>query len=166
MYDQTGTVKASKVLGVIYYAAETYGVRQFVVDSLMKCGIDDDDYGGQKKFIDQLCAAAKDTGCHIHLVTHARKGVDEMSMTNKMDVKGSGTITDQADNVFTAWRNKRKEELVAKGQATDEDLDSPDAMLNCDKQRNGEWEGKIALWLDKKSLRYLESRHEKVWGYE
>ncbi|OGO94414.1 MAG: hypothetical protein A3F10_02720 [Coxiella sp. RIFCSPHIGHO2_12_FULL_42_15] len=62
-----------------------------------------------------------------------------------MDIKGTGSITDLADNVFTVWRNKNKEPS------------EPDAILQCDKQRNGEWEGKISLWFDSVSLHYLET---------
>ena len=29
-------------------------------------------------------------------------------------------------------------------------------MLICDKQRNGEWEGKIKLWFDRRSGQYME----------
>lgn len=129
----------------------------------MKCGINEDDYNGQKRFIDQLCAAAKDTGCHIHLIAHSRKGQDELTAPNKMDVKGSGSITDQVDNVFTVWRNKRKEQSISAGKAGPDVIEQPDALLICDKQRHGEWEGRTGLWFHKDSFRYLEWEHEKVW---
>jgi twinkle protein len=138
-------------------------VTQFVIDSLMKCGINEDDYNGQKRFIDQLCAAAKDTGCHIHLIAHSRKGQDELTAPNKMDVKGSGSITDQVDNVITVWRNKRKEQAIAASKTTPEILDMPDALLIVDKQRHGEWEGKIGLYFDKPSFRYVEHDGAKTW---
>lgn len=157
LYDQQGTVSSDKVIGVIYYAAEKLGCEHFVVDSLLKCGIGEDDYNGQKRFVDRLCAAAKDTNCHIHLVTHARKSDNEHDMPGKMSVKGSGSITDQADNVLTVWRNKKKEHLIAEKKATTETHDLPDAMIICDKQRNGEAEPRIALWFDVDSMRYNET---------
>jgi len=157
LYDQQGTVAADRIIQVIYYAAEKLLCEHFVIDSLMKCGLGEDDYNGQKRFVDRLCAAAKDTECHIHLVTHARKGDSEMEMPNKMSVKGTGAITDQADNVLTVWRNKKKELLIAEGKATEENKDAPDTMIICDKQRNGEWEGRIALWYDIQSMRYREN---------
>lgn len=159
-YDQHGTVKPSRVLGVVYYAAEKLGVQHFVIDSLMKCGISEDDYNGQKRFIDQLCAAAKDTGCHIHLVAHSRKGQDELSPPNKMDVKGSGSITDQVDNVMTVWRNKRKEQALAMGKADLETKDQADTLIICDKQRHGEWEGKIGLWYESESMRFRPTKEK------
>ena len=159
LYDQHGTISSERVIAEIYYAAEKLGVNHFVIDSLMKCGIADDDYTGQKKFVDKLCAAAKDTGCHIHLVAHSRKGQDEYSAPGKMDVKGSGSITDQVDNVMTVWRNKRKEQAVAAGKADVDLKDQADTIIICDKQRNGEWEGKIGLWFDKESMSFKETRN-------
>lgn len=158
LYDQQGTVAADRIIQVIYYAAEKLLCEHFVVDSLMKCGIGEDDYNGQKRFVDKLCAAAKDTECHIHLVTHSRKGENEYETPGKMSVKGSGSITDQADNVLTVWRNKKLELLKAEGKATEEQLKMPEALLICDKQRNGEWEGRISLWYDVASMRYLERK--------
>lgn len=158
LYDQQGTVSAGKVIGVMYYAAEKLGVEHFVVDSLMKCGIGEDDYNGQKRFVDQLCACAKDTQMHVHLVTHAKKTDNEYDTPGKMSVKGSGSITDQADNVLTVWRNKKKEQKIAAGDTSDETAKLPDELICCDKQRNGEYEGKIALWFDVESMRYNENQ--------
>lgn len=155
-YDQHGTVSSERVIAVIHYAAEKLGVQHFVIDSLMKCGISEDDYTGQKRFVDRLCAAAKDTGCHIHLVAHSRKGQDELTAPGKMDIKGSGSITDQVDNVMTVWRNKRKEQDWAAGKGDAKTQDQADAIIICDKQRNGEWEGKIGLWFDKPSFRFID----------
>jgi twinkle protein len=157
LYDQQGTVSADKVIGVMYYAAEKLLVEHFVVDSLMKCGIGEDDYNGQKRFVDRLCAFAKDTECHVHLVTHAKKAENEHDLPGKMSVKGSGSITDQVDNVLTVWRNKKKEQKIAAGDTSEDTKNLPDAMICCDKQRNGEWEGRIALWFDVDSMRYRES---------
>lgn len=159
LYDQQGTVNAERILNVIHYAAEKLGVCHFVIDSLMKCGIADDDYAGQKRFLDRLCAAAKDTRCHIHLVAHSRKGQDELNPPGKMDVKGSSTITDQVDNVMTVWRNKRKEQLISSGKADANAKDQADGLIICDKQRNGEWEGKIGLWFDQSSMRFRENKN-------
>lgn len=151
LYDQQGSVNAERMLAVMRYCAQEKGIKHFVLDSLMKCGIGEDDYTGQKLFVDGICTVARDTGMHIHLVAHSRKDKDETRMPGKMDVKGSGAITDQVDNVLTMWRNKPKEldNAAKKGE--------PDAMLICDKQRNGEWEGRIALWFDKEGMRYIEN---------
>ncbi len=161
LYDQHGTVAASRVIAVLHYCAKELGVTQLVVDSLMKCDIDEDDHNGQKRFIDRLCAIAKQYGVHIHLVHHARKAGNEDAQPGKMDAKGSGSITDQVDNVIGVWRNKPKERAITKGEASD----APDAVLIVDKQRHGEWEGKIGLWFDRASLQYLASDKHKPRSY-
>jgi twinkle protein len=154
LYDQQGTVKAEKMIGVMRYAAEVEGVNHFILDSFMKCGIGEDDFNGQKKFIDNICTVARDSGMHIHVVCHARKTMNEKAVPGKMDVKGTGAITDQVDNVINWWRNKDKENRIRK--KIDVEETEPDAMLICDKQRNGEWEGTIGLWFDPASLQFVQ----------
>lgn len=154
IYDQLGTVRADKMLAVVRYVAERRGVKHMVIDSLMKCGMAEDDYTAQKRFVDQLCATAKDHDIHVHLVAHARKGQNEHDAPGKMDVKGSGAIIDQVDNVVICWRNKRKE---LEQQAGKHDRrNEPDAVLAVEKQRNGEWEGRCLLWFDHASTQYVE----------
>lgn len=155
LYDQQGQVTGERILAVMRYAAERLKVQHFILDSLMKCGLAEDDYTGQKLFIDALCTIARDTGMHIHLVAHSRKGRDETQAPGKMDVKGSGSITDQVDNVVVWWRNKAKEASLQAGEPVE--AQQPDAIMVIDKQRNGEFEGKVAFWFDKDSLQYIES---------
>jgi twinkle protein len=155
LYDQQGTVKPDMMLAVVRYCADQLKVNHFVIDSLMKCGIAEDDFNRQKAFVDSLTAVARDTGIHIHLVAHSRKKADEHSPPGKMDVKGTGSITDQVDNVLTVWRNKRKEAALQEGNT--KPLQEPDALLICDKQRNGEWEGKIGLWFQSAAMQFVEN---------
>lgn len=151
-YDQQGTVDTQSVFAVCKYAADRLKVRHVVIDSLMKCVRGEDDFNGQKNLVDELTAIARDTGLHIHLVHHVRKGSDENSPPGKFDAKGSGSITDQVDNVLIVWRNKGKEAKQRNGQHVDETV--PDAMLLCEKQRNGEWEGAVSLWFHKGAQQY------------
>lgn len=153
MYDQQGTVRTDMVVGVVKYAAIELGVKHFVVDSLMKCVSGEDDYNAQKNFVDLLTAVARDTGIHIHLVHHLRKGNSEADIPDKSDVKGSGAIADQVDNMLLVWRNKKKEFDLAAGKKIADD--EPDARLICCKQRNGEWEGRLALWYEAESQQYV-----------
>lgn len=155
-YDYQGVVKPDTALGLIRYTATKLECSHFVLDSLVKCGIGEEDYERQKRFVDQLCSVAHDTGIHIHLVAHSKKQSDESRAPGKMDVKGSGSITDQVDNIFSFWRNKPKEEKFRRDDA-DKDASEPDAVLSCEKQRNGEWEGRIGLFYDHASLQFVES---------
>jgi twinkle protein len=154
LYDQQGTVRPDMMLAVVRYCADRLKVNHFIIDSLMKCGIAEDDFNKQKAFVDSLTAIARDTGIHLHLVAHSRKKADEHSPPGKMDVKGTGSITDQADNVLTVWRNKRKEAQLQEGNA--KSMQEPDALLICDKQRNGEWEGKVGLWFQPAAMQFVE----------
>jgi twinkle protein len=158
LYDQLGSTNPTAVLSVIYYGAEQMGIQHFVVDSLMKCSINEDDYNGQKKFVDQLCIAARDLNIHIHLVAHSRKTIDETSHTpGKFDVAGSATITNLADNCVSVYRNKRKEKDILEGKIEEGQIKLiPDAYMSINKQRHFEWEGSIPLWFEPKSLRYRD----------
>lgn len=159
LFDFVGTAKSSWILEVFKYARHRYGITQFIVDSLMKCGLGEDDYNGQKDFVDKLSDFKNDHGVHVHLVAHPRKSDDEDGAPGKMDVKGTGAVTDLADNVFSIWRNKKKE--IARTQALTEKtraiLQSPDAFFGCEKQRNGEWEGRIPLWWNPNAYQYVDS---------
>jgi twinkle protein len=151
LYDQTGTAKPDTVLGMVKYCAKELGITHIFIDSLMKCVKAEDDYNGQKDFVDQLCAMAKDCDVHIHLVHHLKKPPKEADMPDKHDTKGSGSITDQVDNLFMVWRNKPKEDdIKANGPVQSKRRDEPDCYLLCRKQRNYEGnedgEPSIQLW--------------------
>ena len=154
LYDEMNSVNPNTVLALLHYCRKEIGIQHFVIDSLMKCGIDEDDYNGQKRFINEICTTAKAIGLHIHIVAHSRKRESEKGIMDKFDIKGSGTITDLVDNVFTIWRNKKKEDDAEKPIPNQEIQNKPDAIIKCDKQRHGEWEGMVGLWFDPASLQY------------
>lgn len=172
LYDQLGRVEPGVLYGVIRYCANELKINHFVVDSLMKCVRGEDDYNGQKDFVDELTAIARDFGIHIHLVHHVRKGETEDRLPGKFDGKGSGAISDQVDQVFTVWRNKKKEREIAKliadkREISDDLMNKPDAILACDKNRHGEWEGLVNLWFHPESLQYTGDKRRmpiNMWG--
>lgn len=162
-YDQLGTVKPAMVYAVIRYCADKLKVKHVVIDSLMKCVRGEDDYNGQKDFADTLTTLARDHNIHIHLVHHVRKSENEDRPPGKYDSKGTGAVTDQVDNMFTVWRNKPKERVVDKelrttNQISEDTASKPDALLICDKQRNGEWEGRVPLWFFKDGMQYTSDK--------
>ena len=155
LYDQQGTTSAKQVISVARYCAVELGITHIFVDSLMKCVQGEDDYNAQKAFVDELTALARDHNVHIHLIHHIRKLESEEKLPNKNDVKGTGAIADQVDNVFLMWRNKKKERMIRNNDEIKEPL--ADAMLMCEKQRNGEHEEQYQLWYHKDSQQFVES---------
>lgn len=155
LYDHQGSVHQDSLYGAIKYMAVDLGIKHVLIDSLMKCVKGEDDYNAQKNFIDTLCALALDLDIHIHVVHHIRKLISEFAVPNKFDVKGTGSITDQVDNVMVVWRNKKKESDFNDGLVVDST--EPDAMVVCDKQRNGDWEGKIKLWVIRGPWQFVDN---------
>ncbi len=168
IFDLTGTAKAQRLIEVFIYARQRYGIDTFVIDSFAKLDMADDDYKGQKILMNALCDFKNEHDCHVHLVVHPRKGSDEMVLPGKLDTKGSGCITDLADNCFTVWRNKAKERVVHKVAKNEpitdkeqEKLLMPDCLWCCDKQRDGDWEGCLSFWYDAPSFQYLSYENQK-----
>lgn len=151
IFDQMGGINQERLFGVILYCAEELKVNHFVIDSLMRVIPGEDKYNEQKDFVVKLCELAIKLNIHIHLVHHTKKG-KESEPSGRYDAKGSGAISDNVHNSLIVWSNKDKNE------------DMPDVILKCDKQREGEWEGKIALSFDPISLNFNEmyagSNHE------
>lgn len=173
LFGLTGTAKAERLIEIFEYARKRYGVKLFIIDSLMKCGIGDDDYNAQKAFVDALCDFKNRTNSHVILVTHSRKGESEDKPTGKMDVKGSGSITDLTDNLFIIWRNKGREKALQKQHLNETlnekervSLSAPASMLMLEKQRNGEgWEGGIPLYLDDPSHQFVTAEGASAYSY-
>jgi len=160
MYDQRGTAKPEDVIGMCRYCAKELGIAHIFVDNLAKCVKGEDDYNGQKMFVDELTSVARDYAIHIHLVHHLKKPANENAIPDKHDNKGSGSITDQVDNVMLVWRNKVKEDDLKENGPYASKKDDPDHYLLCRKQRNydgsGEGEPTIKLWFHRDAQQYLE----------
>lgn len=162
LYDRRGSVQWETMIALIRYAKDHFDITHFFIDSLMKCIRGEDDYNGQKDFVNGLCDVAMDLNMHIHLIHHNKKPSDPNAIPGKYDAKGSGAISDQVDNVFGVWRNKKKEESRHQGQV---DESAPDAIINVDKQRHGEHEGKIGLWFDLASFQYRNYQEPSHFSY-
>lgn len=164
LYDQQGTTSSAQVIAMARYCAMELGIGHVFIDSLMKCVAGEDDYNAQKYFVDELTAVARDHNIHIHLVHHIRKLGSEEQMPSKTDIKGTGAIADQVDNVLLMWRNKKKEHEIQNGSLPDHS--KPDAVLMCEKQRNGESEDWFSLWYHKDSQQFLESDSSLVMDFD
>jgi len=144
LFDHQCGMSPARICGVIMYCAEHLGVKHFVIDSLMRVVGGEDSYNEQKDFVVKLCDIAIRTKTHIHLVHHTKKGKEDVP-SGRYDAKGSGAISDNIHNSLIVWSNKV------------ENKDMPNMILKCDKQRNGEWEGSIAIEFDPATLRFNEA---------
>jgi len=156
LYDQQGTTSAKQVISVARYCAVELDITHIFIDSLMKCISAEDDYNAQKAFVDELTALARDHNVHIHLIHHIRKLSSEEVKPNKNDIKGTGAIADQVDNVLLMYRNKAKERKIRNNEIVE---DTPDACLMCEKQRNGEDESWYNLYYHKDSQQFVEDEN-------
>lgn len=152
LYDQQGMVSADRMLALMAYVAQEKGVTHFVIDSLMRLGLSSEDYEGQRVFLNRFTAYAKKLNVHAHLVCHITKLGDEEKVPNLMHIKGSGSIADQIDNIFTVWRDKREERAPI----------DPAGLLVVDKQRGRpNWLGKMKLWYDAETGQFLSGYADK-----
>lgn len=161
IYDQTGTVQPDRIIGMIHWAAKEKGIKHIMIDSLVKCGVNQESNESQKHFVDALCWAAKHYNIHIHLVNHMRKPsmAQKDFVPDKFSIKGAGEITDLADNVLIVHRNAEKKDAMMNGEPyADED---PDGFIFCNKQRNGEWEGMFSFWWHEYSQQWIEEYRGK-----
>jgi twinkle protein len=153
IYDQQGMINPKKMIAVVKYCADK-GIQHMMIDSLMKCVSGEDSYNEQKMFIDELTAVARDYNIHVHLVHHIRKLGNDETRPSKFDLRGSSSVADQVDNILIMWRNKKKEHDIEQGIEVDER--TPDALLMCEKQRNGDHEKWYEFWYDKNSQQFLD----------
>ena len=157
IYDHRGTIEWQKMIGLgRCITSWKRPIHHLFIDSLMKLGIDTDDYNAQKRCVNELCALAHDTGLHIHLIHHARKSGGEDHPLDKFSVKGAGEIMDLADNGVLVWRNKKKEREAEKAAPDPEVNREPDALMEVCKQRDGEWEGRLKLWFHQQSMQFID----------
>ena len=170
IYDQSGTAQSAQVLGVTRYCAQELKIDHIFIDNLAKCVKGEDDYNGQKLFVDQLFSMAQDENIHVHLVHHLRKGNKETDFIDKNDFKGSGSITDQPDNLIGVWRNKAKENDAKVNGSNSKMAADPDVVLKVFKQRNYEGtvddEPQINLWFDRDSWQYKAEKNDRLIDFE
>lgn len=165
-FDVQGAAKADRILEVFRYARRRYKIELFLIDNLTKCGFADDDYPGQKRFVEAVSDFARAEQTHVAIVAHMRKGESEDHPVGKMGVKGSGGITDMADSVFEVWRNKPKERAAEDAEKIGAPLpekyqDQADVLLLCLKQRFNGKEPTLGLWYDPATTQYLGQPHHR-----
>ncbi len=152
-YRALGGVRPLEALGAIAAMADR-GCKFIVLDNLQFCGVTDD-IERERLFCKQLIGMAEAKDIHIAVVHHVRKpqsGGDEYLPT-RFDVRGGGTIVDQAHMLFICWHNKRRARLVEAAEMgmplNDKEkklLEEPGFKLVVAKQRHAPFEGTFKLW--------------------
>lgn len=118
VYDHVGYAPLEDVLNVMLYAYQRYGVRQFVLDSLMQFeGLDgegQDQWNSQRDFMQSLDTFAKTYQVHVHLVAHSRKPDKggEGTIPRRYNIMGSAYISNKPSNVLVVWRNRKKQDAL------------------------------------------------------
>jgi len=141
VFDSTEMIEPALLMGIIRYAADTYGITHVVIDSLMRLALRIDDYDGQRETGNMLGRLARLSNCHIHLVVHPRKSTNSRAEMDLYDIRGAQDIVAQADIVATLERRH------------DEPYDN---LLSVWKQRGDvNWIGRIQLWYHKSSRQLL-----------
>lgn len=144
--------QGEKILAVFRQAAARYGCTVFVVDNLMTVELPTEDYyRSQGKFVGQLSAFAHETGSHVHLVAHRRKGGPGKADAD--EISGSAEITNRADNTFSISR-----ESLLDG--------TRDATLTLLNNRDFGETGDIPLQFDQASRRFFTKSVNWKAGWE
>jgi len=161
LYDQTDTVDSQDILAMIDWAAERLNIKHIMIDSLMMCGVNQDDNESQKNFVAQLTTRAKHHNIHIHLVTHARKAPvgSKDYFPNKFDIAGSAAISNLAFNILIIHLNEKKKRAIENNEPTS--YTDPDGFMRIAKQRNGEFTGICGFWYHDSSLQWTEEYSDK-----
>lgn len=147
-----GNVALNHILQLFTYSRARHGCTHFVLDSLMKTDVPNDDYEKQRIATNMVTDFAIANECHLHMVAHPRKADDEGHQPGKLDVKGSSDVVNQPDNIIAVWRNRKKEQREQKGE---KNINEPDTIVFVEKQRMTGWEGRIKLLFDKPSTQFM-----------
>jgi twinkle protein len=147
-------ISPDKLLEDFEYAARRYDCKHFVIDSLMKVNINEnDEYNQQKQFVSRLCDFVKKFNVHVHLVAHPRKTSADTDEPGKVDIKGSSHITDLAHNVIVLYRPNDEQKAKAKKKGNT----VSDMQLYVKKNREFGNEGKVHLWFNEQTKKFKES---------
>lgn len=112
---------------------------------------------------------ANEVNAHLHLVAHNRKPQTEGQHQGQTGVKGAMEIAANSHNQMEVVRHRDIEDLRERLELGHEltpkqrkRADMPPVHLHCNKQRNGDWEGRAGLWFDQRNYRYRERLEENA----
>jgi len=156
--DVYGMVSVNKLLELMEYAVRRYNCRHIVIDSLMKLDVSGDDYDAQRVAMNLITTFAAEHKIHAHVVAHPRKGESDRKAVGLLDVKGSGDLINQPDNVVVVWRNKVKEQAISAGR----DGNGPDCRAIIEKQRSTGELPEVDLFFDRSSQQFIRYGNQPI----
>lgn len=160
--DVVGYIERERLLEMMLFAFRKYNCRHYFIDSLMRIEGLEEDYPAQGQFMNRLQEFAKDTGTHVHLVSHPRKTEKGMRPSG-LDLKGSSLQANNADQIVAVIRNHEKMELMKEGRdLTEDERKMHDTEIVVDKQRDNGWVGSFYFKFDRRDFTFTPcSRYEK-----
>jgi KaiC/GvpD/RAD55 family RecA-like ATPase len=109
-YDFLGISDWRDVLDTFRYAASKHGVSFFLLDSVMRIGIPDDDYAQQGLAAAQFANFAMENDAHLAYVIHENKADNK----GKSKIRGSKLWSANANNIVQVRRNLEKGDKASK----------------------------------------------------
>lgn len=165
--DVVRNIYGKRLFELFRYAAKRYDIRNVVIDSLLRCGLREDDNDGQKGFIDLLCDFKLEYDAIVHLVAHQRKPDDEWSKPGKFGVRGASAITDEADIILSVWATPNEEQNEEPRPRRSKSLtvhQECDTILSLIKNRElgGKLPIRLPLYFEHNSLQFHEQQRKIV----
>jgi len=151
-------IKPNDLLDIFEYATRRHDVKHFIIDSLMRIAFQGrDELKEHKAFVSDLLSFVKKFKCHAHLVAHPRKGFKDSDKPGKVDIMGTGHISDLAHNVIIMWRAPED----AKEKARTEGKEVFDTLMDVQKNREFGIEGGIRLWFDPETKTFDDTKSRR-----
>jgi len=165
VYDNDKDFTATSILNKMEELARKKGVKVFVLDNLMMIDLEcnnENIWQKQKEFVVKLVNFAHKFNVLVHLVAHPRK-VETIRRLTKLDVGGSGDITNLAHYVMSIHRviPKEKEGIKnKKGEYVVQPVEY-DCIIDLFKNRiTGTQDKELGVYFDSPSYRLWSTKEE------
>ncbi len=165
VYDNDKDFTATSILNKMEELARKKGVKIFVLDNLMMIDLEcnnENIWQKQKEFVVKLVNFAHKFNVLVHLVAHPRK-VETIRRLTKLDVGGSGDITNLAHYVMSIHRVTPKEKEGVKNKKGEYVVQPVeyDCIIDLFKNRiTGTQDKELGVYFDSSSYRLWSTKEE------
>lgn len=158
LYDHVGNADLKNVLSRLDFMAVGLNCQVLIIDHITLLGnmllTSEGDNNNERLVLDDvmkhLRALVERTGCIIHVISHIKKSdknVDEGARLSLSDLRGSGSLAQIADNVFSLERNR---------QHTDDKVSNTTTIRVLKNRKTGKCGSASALLYDSKTAMLAE----------